>query len=104
MEHQHERRSVQPRLLYRQRFELATVQFDVVEAMQPFFRRVQHRGRSIHRDDARNERRELRAHLAGATAEIADRPTRIRERCERRERESVAEELVAEPVPLSCRR
>ena len=38
---------------------------------------LQHRGRRVDRDDARDERRERRAHLPGAAAEIADDPVAL---------------------------
>ena len=74
VQHQHQRRGVEPRVVDRQRFELAAAQIDVVEPVQPLLRRLQHRRRRVDGDDARDERRERRADLAGAAAEIADDP------------------------------
>ena len=85
VEHQHQRRRIEPRIVDRQRFELAAAQIDVVESLQPLPRRLQHRRRGVDRDDPRDERRERGADLAGAAAEIADDPVGVGQRRERRQ-------------------
>ena len=52
----------------------------------------------------RHERRERGAHLAGAAAEVADGPAALGERGERGEMKALAEQLVAQPIPLAGRR
>ena len=54
MQHEHQRRRVQPAVVDRQRLELAAAQVDVVESLQPFARRLQHRRGRVHRDHARS--------------------------------------------------
>ena len=75
VQHQHQRRGVEPRVVDRQRLELAAPHLDVVERRAAALRAAC----SIAADastaiDARDERRERGADLAGAAAEIADDP------------------------------
>ena len=74
VQHEHQRRRIEPRIVDRQRFELAAPQVDVVEPVQALLRGLQHRRRGVDGDDPRDERRERGAHLAGAAAEVADGP------------------------------
>jgi hypothetical protein len=104
MQHDHERRRVQPSIVDRQRLEIAAPEFDVVEAVQPLFRRLQHGRRAIDGDHARDERREGRAHLTRAAAEIADGPVALREGRQRRQVKTIAEQVVADAIPLAGRR
>ena len=83
---------------------LDAAKVDVVEALQPFLCGLQHRGRCIHRDDARDERRERGADLAGAAAQVPDGPLAARESRERRQVKAIAEEVVAHAIPLARRR
>jgi hypothetical protein len=53
---------------------------------------------------ARDKRRERLAGAAGAASEIADRPGALGERGQRGEVKTIAEELVAQPIPLAGRR
>ena len=55
-------------------------------------------------DDAAHERRERGSHLPGAAAEIADGPLGVGERGQRGEVEALAEQIVAQPIPLPGRR
>jgi hypothetical protein len=48
-------------------------------AVQPLLRRLQHRRRGVDRDHVLDKRRQRRADLAGAAAEIADGPFLLRE-------------------------
>ena len=61
MQDEHQRRRIDPRIVDRQRLELAAPQVDVVESMQPFFRRLQHGGGLVHGNYMRHERRERSA-------------------------------------------
>ena len=75
VQHQHQRRRVEPRIVDRQRLELAAAQVDVVERRAAAcFAACSIAADASTRDHARDERRERRADLAGAAAEIADRP------------------------------
>ena len=104
VQHQRERRGIEPAVVNRQRLEVAASELDVLETLQPLLRCLQHRSRRIHRDDPAYERGEGSRHLSSAAAEVADRPVGVgecRQRCQVR---ALAEQIVAHPVPLSGRR
>src|SRR6185436_17075646 len=77
---------------------------DVFERLEPFLRRLQHRRGRVHRNHVRDKRRDRLARAAGAAAEIADGPGVLSERGQRGEVKAIAEELVAQPNPLTGRR
>ena len=103
VQHQHQRRHVEPFVVDRQRLELAAPKVDVVEARQTPLRGLQHRRRGVDGNDARDERRERRADLTGAAAEIADDRVAVGQRGERRQVHAIAEQLVAQAIPLAGR-
>ncbi len=75
------------------------------QVLEPLSSGLQHRGGRVDRDDARHERRERGADLAGSAAEIADGPVSAApERRERGEMKSIAEQFVADAIPLAGRR
>src|SRR4029077_16771873 len=88
----------------RKRLELAATQVDIVDAVETFSGGLQLRRRAVARDNSLHERREGRPHLSGAAAEVADDPIPVGECRERGEVEAIAKEVVAQPIPLSCRR
>ena len=104
MEHEHQRRRVEPRIVDRQRFELAAAQLDVVERLQPLARRLEHRRRGVHRDHVLHERRERRAGLAGAAAQIAQHPVGFGQRREGAQVKALPVQFIAQPIPLAGRR
>ena len=73
-------------------------------AVQPLLRRLQHRRRGVDRDHVLDERRQRGADLSGAAAEIADGPVLLREGRQRREVKAIAEQIVADAIPLAGRR
>ena len=95
---------IEPRIVDRQRFEVAAAQIDVVEPREALLRRLQHGRRCVDRDDPGDEGREHGAQLAGAAAKIADDPVRVGQRRERRQVKAIAEQLVAQSIPLAGRR
>jgi hypothetical protein len=104
MQHEHQRRRIEPPVVDRQRFELAAPEIDVVELLQALLRRLEHRSRPVDRHHARDERRQGGAHRAGPATEIADDPRAVCQGGERREVEAIAEQLVADAIPLPDRR
>ena len=72
--------------------------------LQALPRGLQHRGGCVDRDDARDEGRQRGAHLSGAAAEIADDPVGLRQAGQRRQMEPIAEQFVADAIPLTGRR
>ena len=104
MEHQHQRGDVEPRIVDRQRLELAAAEIDIVGGADARARRLQHLRRGVDRDHPRDKRRQRRTDVTGSTAKVADDPARIGERRQRREMKTVAEQIVAEAIPLAGRR
>ena len=104
MEHQHQGRHIESLVVYRQRLELAAPEVDILEWLQAFLRRLEHRRRRVHRHHACDERRERGAHGARPAAEIAHDPVALGERGERREVKAIAKQLVADAIPLARRR
>ena len=106
VQHQHQRRRVEPRVVDRQRLELAAAQVDVVEAAAGASRAAC----SIAAEASTAITRATNGASAaltwpGAAAEVADDPRRRRASAgERREVEAIAEQLVAQPIPLAGRR
>ena len=82
----------------------AAAQIDVVERVQALPCGLEHGRRGVDGDDPPDEGRERRAHLPGPAPEVADGPFRVRERRKRGELEPIAEQFVAQPIPLSGRR
>ncbi|MGC4085460.1 MAG: hypothetical protein QM736_25895 [Vicinamibacterales bacterium] len=80
---------------------IAAPELDVAVCLEPLACGLQHRRRTVDADDARHERRECGADLAGAASQIADDRVRIRECRQRCELKAIAEQLVAHPIPLS---
>ena len=72
--------------------------------VQPLPRGLQHRGGCVDRDHPRHEGRQRGAHLPRAAAEIADDPVGLRQAGQRRQMEPVAEQFVADAIPLTGRR
>ena len=101
VEHQHQRGDVEPRIVDRQRLELAAAEIDIVGGADARARRLQHLRRGVDRDHPRDKRRQRGTDVTGSTAKVADDPARIGERRQRREMKTVAEQIVAEAIPLA---
>ncbi len=101
VEHQHDGRRIQPRVINGQRLEIAAPEIDVVESVQAPLGCLQHRGRRVDRDHVFHERRERGAHLAGAAAEVADSPVGLREGGQRGEMKTFAEHFLAHAIPVT---
>ena len=104
MQHERQRRRIQARIVDRQRFEIAAPELHILEPLQTLPGGLQHGGGCINRDDAADERRERRRQLARAAAEIADGPLGVCERGKGREVKALAEQVVANAIPLAGRR
>ena len=100
VQHERQRRGIETRVVDGQCFELAASQLDIVERVQALLCRLQHRGGRIHGQHALDERRKRGRHLPGSAAEIADRPFRIGKRRQGRKMKPLAEQLVAQTIPL----
>ena len=83
VQHERQRRRIEPPIIDWKRFELAAPQLHVIERLQPFLRRLQHRRGGVHCHDALDERRKRGRHLSGPAAEIADGPLCIGKRRQR---------------------
>jgi len=104
VQHEHQRRRVQLSIIDRDGFQLAFSQLDICAAVQPPLRRGEHRRGVVNADDSAHEGRECFGDAAGAAAEIADGPPGPSQAGQRRQMETVAEQLVAQPIPPAGRR
>lgn len=101
VQHQHDHRRIDRRILERQRQQFSLDEANVVSIPQSLPTRLQHGGFAIDRDDLADHRSESFRGITGTAAEVGHHPVRIKEAKHGLRSEPGAEQLLTHFVPLA---